>query len=135
MQLSSSDFWKLPWDQLLILSPSHAQLLADAGWSKKEIRDFVHEKACISLAEAGEAGMAPVQPELRQRLAAVNDRSMLVPITEKPEDLVIVVAGSPGVDVSTFVPGIHRKRIGEIDKYKPANWQELIKAASDELMR
>jgi hypothetical protein len=66
--------------------------------------------------------------------ATISDKSILVPMTEKPEDLVIVVAGGPGSDNSTLIPCIVRKLTEEIDKYKPSNWGELLKKADKEHM-
>jgi len=132
-----------PADHLLILGPAHARVIADAGWSKEDIRNFVYEKARISVADADAIGINVMGQEWRKKLGAdsttqfpeatISDRSMLVPITDKPDDLVLVVAGGPGSDNSTFVPCMARKLTGEIDKYRPANWQNLIKIAKEEL--
>jgi len=136
----------MPWDQLLILSPAHAHLLAKSGWSKKKIRDFIHEKARLSVEEAEAAGISVMGAEWKERLGAISDKSTLdpvptigdrntlVPITERPENLVIIVAGGTGSDNSTFIPCGEKRVTGQIDKYKPARWRELLKMAEDEAM-
>jgi len=91
----------VPWEQLLILSPSHARLLADGGLSKQDIRNYVWEKARITMAEV-EAEGRHVGVEMDPR-PIVGDRSVLVPMTERPEELAIIVAGGAGGSVSTFV--------------------------------
>ena len=111
-----------------------ASLIADAGWSKEDIREFVYEKARISMTESEAAGILVKVGEWVERLATITDKSTLVPMTERPEDLVIVVAGGAPSDNSTFIPCIMRKVTGEIDRYKPANWQGLIKKAREELL-
>ena len=120
-----------PWDQVLILSPAHAQALADEGWSKEDVRKYVHEKARISLADV--TGMVSFYADMREKLAGA-DKSTMVSLMGKPDNLVIVVAGGIGTDTSTLSPGIYIKRTGEIDKYKPANWSELINRAKEELL-
>lgn len=123
----------MPWDQLLILGPAHAETLAEAGWSKKRIRDFVYEKARISLADADAAGFFRPRGEWERRLANVTDKNILVPMMgETPEDLTIVVAGGGGAVSSTFVPCMMRRVTGQIDKYKPRNWDALIKRMREE---
>ena len=135
--------YAMSYDELLILSPAHAGVLANAGWSKEKIRDFVYEKARLSVAEAEAIGLTIGWGEWREKLGAdknvmypratISDRSTLVPMIERPDRLVIVVAGGPGGDNSTFVPCIVRKLTGDIDKYKPAHWQDLIKTAREDL--
>ena len=117
----------MPWDQLLILSPAHARLFADSGLSKQDIQKFVYEKARISMAEAEAAGLELSLGEWEQRLASASDKNTLVPMVEKPEDLVIIVAGGTGSGNSTFVPCLGKKVTVGIDKYKPAHWNELLK--------
>ena len=136
--------YAMSYDQLLVLGPAHAHVLANAGWSKTAIKDYVYKKARLSVAQAEEIGLTVGWGEWRERLGAnpsamyasatVSDKSILVPMTEKPDDLVIVVAGGPGSDNSTLIPCIVRKLTEEIDKYKPSNWPELLKKADKELM-
>jgi len=135
--------YAIPFEQLLILGPAHAHVLAHAGWSKEAIRDFVYEKARLSVAEADAIGICVEGIEWREHLGAdsyamfpkatIRDRSILAPMINSPDKLVIVVAGGPGSDNSTFAPCMAGKLSGEIDKYKPANWQELVKKARGEL--
>jgi hypothetical protein len=122
----------VPWDQLLVLSPSHAQSLADAGFSKKDIQNFVFEKARISLAEGKATGLIFRQsPEWGKRVEGIkDDESVMIPKTEKPEDLKIIVAGGPNCVSSTLIPGLCNMVTQGIDKYKPAAWDRLITAAT-----
>lgn len=115
--------YAVPWDQLLILSPAHARLLADGGFSKQDIQTFVYEKARLSVAEAEALGLELSSLEWAQRLAKGDDKNTFVPMIEKPEDLVIVVAGGTGSDNSTLVPCLGKKVSVEIDKYKPEHWK------------
>jgi len=123
----------VPWDQLLVLSPSHARSLADAGLSKQDIQDFVFKKARISLAEGEATGFIFRQsPEWAKRVEGVTDREgTLIPKTEKPEDLKIMVAGGQNCVSSTLIPGLCNMVTVDVDKYKPAAWNRLIEAAAE----
>ena len=72
-------------------------------------------------------------PSLIKQFTITKDRNMPVPVTEKPEDLNIVVAGGTGNGNSTLVAGMRRKVIAEIDKHKPRKWQQLVDTAKKEL--
>lgn len=135
--------YAMSYEQLIVLSPAHAHVLAKAGWSKEKIRSFVYENSRLSVAEAEDMGMTIGWGEWRDRLGAdknvmypkanVTDRSMLVPMIENPDYLTVVVAGGPGGDNSTLIPCIARKLTEEIDQYKPAHWQDLIGTARRQL--
>jgi hypothetical protein len=122
----------VPWDQLLVLSPSHAQALANAGLSKQDIQNFVFEKARISLAEGEATGFIFRQsPEWAKRIEGITDKEgMMIPKTEKPENLKITVAGGPNCVSSTLIPGLCNMVTENIDKYKPAAWNQLLEAAA-----
>ena len=113
--------YSMPWDQLLILNPAHAEILANAGMSKQEVGNFVFKKALISLSDAQAAGISAMTEQ-----KSSPEKSTMAPMMEKPENLVIVVAGGGASQHSTLVPCINKKVTGEIDKYKPAHWQDLI---------
>jgi len=129
---SAISSFAVTYPQLLVLSPTPAHYLAEAGWSKKAIKDFVYEKARIPLAEAEAAGMSAGSEGWRTRLIGA-DKSTLVPISDRPEALQIIVAGSSGSDNSSIIHGTETIITKEVDKYKPANWQQLIKTAKEEL--
>lgn len=128
MQGTSLRRRNVSWDQLLMLSPAPAQFMTDAGWSKEDVRNYVYEKARISLAEA------EASSQLVGGLATGADKSTLVSLTARPEDIVIVVAGGTGGNTATFVPCMDKKVIGEIDRYKPDLWEKLIKMGRSELL-
>jgi hypothetical protein len=122
----------VPWDQLLVLCPGHAQSLADAGFSKQDIQNHVFEKARISLAEGEAAGFVfRHSPEWAKRVEGITDKEgTFIPKTEKPEDLKIVVAGGPNCISSTLIPGQYSMVTNDIDKYRPSGWNQLLEAAA-----
>jgi len=83
------------------LGPEHAQLLADAGWTKEQFREALWQKARIPFS-AWPKG-CPHTELLVQKFGPVTPDT-LIPITLKPEDLHIVVAGGAGKHSHFFPP-------------------------------
>jgi len=123
----------VPWDQLLVLSPSHAQSLAAEGYSKQDIQNYVFEKARISLAEGLDTGFIFRQsPGWAKRIEGVTDNNKtMIPKTERPDNLKIMVAGGPSCVSSTLIPGLCNIVTENIDKYKPSEWNQLLEAATE----
>ena len=77
----------VPGEMLIIMSPEHAKTIADDGWSKENIKDYFHENAIVPV-DLGDRGGRKLDEKW------IQDGN--VPITRKPEDVVLVVAGGPG---------------------------------------
>ena len=102
----------------LVLGPEHAHLFHRAGWSKDDVRQFVHEHAVNSRTRLAEVGKDAISSETRWRLpaghpAAIPDTAAqngqdLVPVLNSPEALLVTVAGAHNAGVSavaeTFGP-------------------------------
>ncbi len=107
-------------DTLLILCPEHAKSIADAGWSKTDLRRFVFARAVIAY-------------DRLQALGRHIDASKLVdidgkpgvPMFARPECLKIVVAGGPGKH-SAYVNSGHTKRLITRKIAFPHNWEMLL---------
>lgn len=81
---------------LLVMTPRQAGELAAEGLTKDDVRSYLHEHARVPL---------EWYPPAARRSGDLDDVAVdgRVAICEKPEDLLIVVAGSPGTH-ATFVP-------------------------------
>jgi hypothetical protein len=121
----------VPWDQIMVLCPSHAQAIAEAGLTKQDIQNYVYEHAQISMAEGEETGFVlRHSPEWAKRVEGVTDKEhTMIPKLEKPENLRIVVAGGPNCASSTLIPGMFEPVTSSIEKHKPAIWKKLLKAS------
>jgi len=82
----------------IILSPSRAVILAEAGMSKQDAQAWLHQRCRISLRSVLEAGALPVGPDGRwmhhpelQHLA--DDPEATVPALESPEQFLLFVTG------------------------------------------
>ena len=90
-------------EPLLILGPEHAQILADQGFSKDDVKRYVYENAGIPLGnfatEQVERRLWRMMPT-RYRGATANVR---VTIAQKYEDVMVMVAGGAGKH-SMYIP-------------------------------
>ena len=86
----------------VVLSPQHASLFHREGWNKAEVKRRLWE---ASKMRAGRSKGSEFERLVTARRAELGDigPDTIVPISEKPEDLSIVVAGGPGSH-SVFVP-------------------------------
>ena len=77
----------VPGEMLVIMSPEHAKTAADDGWSKEDVKKYIHENALVPV-ELGDRGGRKLDSKW------VIDGK--VQITRTPNDVVVVVAGGPG---------------------------------------
>ncbi|SFD96680.1 hypothetical protein [Blastococcus tunisiensis] len=97
----------------LVLGPEHAWLFDRAGWSKADVRQFVHEHATNTRARLVEVGKDAVSRHTRWRLPdghpdAVPDTCAsagqdVVPVLNSPEALLVAVAGARNAGVSAVL--------------------------------
>lgn len=126
------------WYPLLLMSPSVARSIADEGWSKQDIKQYLYDHtkvradyvekharytahADFSFKDLVERGMAPVEYH------ESDDPGRLVRVFVKPQWIGIVVAGAPGrpqtrgyrQNGKQGVPVSRRIRL-------PADWKQLL---------
>lgn len=77
----------VPGEMLVIMSPEHAKTVADDGWSKEDVKKYIHQNALVPV-ELGDKG--------GRKLDSKWVTGGKVQITRKPDDVVVVVAGGPG---------------------------------------
>lgn len=86
-----------PCTLLLILNPQHAALIANAGWTKEDVKRFMFEKVRNPRAKLKGRGMDNVWPPEFDNLDPV-------PVMRSPEECLIVVAGGPGTQSMVSLP-------------------------------
>jgi hypothetical protein len=82
-------------EPLIVLSPEHAKIIASSGFSKKDVKQFLFEKARVPLRLISRGNLerfCKIWPERFLGLAMEDS----VPIPEKAEDFIVVVAGGQG---------------------------------------
>ena len=95
------------WEPLLVLGPSIARVIADDGWSKDDLRRYLHEHVTITARQAETYALqvgatsftldAHVKSGvLPAAYASSADPERPVPVFVQPEKLGILIAGDPG---------------------------------------
>ncbi len=96
---------------LIVLGPEHARVLAGAGWSKDDLRRFVHSHAVHTGAELAAVGKDAVSRHSRWRLPSSHPDAIgpaagseeLVPAVKSPQAVLVMVAGADNAGVSAVV--------------------------------
>jgi len=97
-----------PSGPLLVLGPEHAGTLARDGFGKKEIKQFLFDRARIPLAKFAEGTQRGIF-ERRSRWFQVAGDPEQIGIADHPDDILIVVAGGAGIH-SQFLPTAFSKK-------------------------
>jgi len=82
-------------EPLIVLSPEHAQIIASSGFSKKDVKQFLFEKARVPLRLISKGNLERFRKIWPERFCGL-ERGDSVPIPEKAEDIIVVVAGGQG---------------------------------------
>jgi hypothetical protein len=88
-----------PW---LVLAPEHAHLLAREGLSKLDVKRRLWESSKMAASRLSAKDLGRVQAARRAELGDVGADTLL-PVSVKPEDIGIIVAGGTGTH-SVYVP-------------------------------
>jgi hypothetical protein len=82
-------------EPVLIIGPQHARLMANGGYSKREVKQFLWEHARIRFGDIPPGNLASFS-ERNMKLFADVGPDARVPIAGDPRDIVIVVMGGTG---------------------------------------
>ena len=82
-------------EPLVILGPEHAQTIATSGWSKADLKRALWEKARVPVRAFSGENLARFVVIDRPRFTGLSADAALPPF-ERPEDLMVIVAGGPG---------------------------------------
>jgi len=110
----------IPRDTLLVLGPEHAQSIAAAGWSKKDVQQFVFDHASIPYETLKSLGRQIDETKLIN-----TPGGRRVPLFANPGCLKIVVAGGPGKH-SAYINSGHTKRVITRKIAFPRDWEGLV---------
>ena len=90
-------------DLVLVMCPEHAKVVADAGFTPADVRQYLYERARIPYRDWKLGGMYGMLDQPRHLDAADDDYP--VAILETPDDIHLVVGGGPGRH-SAWIPTI-----------------------------
>lgn len=93
-------------EYFLVLAGEHMQVMAKAGWSKEDIRQFCFQHTQNSVAELKRIQVLPgaIQPA---------DETTMRSLVPAPEDFIVVAAGGRGGAFSAYIPGWGSKRTSQ----------------------
>lgn len=84
-------------ETVLMVNPEHARLLASAGWSRRDVREFLFDAARNPREDLRGRGLAPIWP-------AWFDAAERVPVFPDPASLLVAVVGGAGPASQVAVP-------------------------------
>ncbi len=117
---------------ILLLSSIAAFQLASLGWSKEKIKEFLWENSKIPLSRLKRTGMIHYIEE-----RGIDPQSLPDPwpITRKPRNLMIVVAGGRHPTQAYWMQGAQGPKTVSVRIRLPDHWEQLIQEADAELDR
>jgi len=97
---------------LIIMCPEHAQIIAEGGFSKNDVKEFLYEHSRVRLSEFPPETLNGMVRHRRPKRYLSDDLESSVPLADSPQDISIVVAGgagphsvvSPSFGEATMVP-------------------------------
>ncbi len=81
----------IPYYPVILLSPAHAEIFHRDGWTKNDIREYLHLHCCIS-AEKYRRSKSLAWGQDRKWITTADSNAM-IPLFEQPERIDVVVTG------------------------------------------
>ena len=86
----------------MVVPKQHRQIFAAAAWSKRQIREYVFEKARVKRREWRDVGKAAV--------AGRKDEEAAYRALRSPDDLLVIAAGGPAGGFGAIAPPGYGKK-------------------------
>jgi hypothetical protein len=86
----------------IVVPGQHRQIFAAAGWSKRDLRECVHERARVSRREWHAVGKGAVAPR--------KDEDAVYTALRSPDDLLVIAAGGPAGGFGAVLPPWYGKK-------------------------
>jgi hypothetical protein len=109
----------------IMLNVQHAQALAEDGWTKKEITEFIYQYARKPAYRTQEYWGQWGPARIRQPLDAMDS----VAILRSPDQIRLLVAGGPGALFTELITGGTMWKTKKVEL--PANWDKLVAKYKD----
>ena len=85
-----------PGNYALVIARQQREAIAAAGWSKKDVREYVFESARVKRSEWRAVGKSAIAPR--------RDEEQVYAALRSPDDLLVVAAGGPAGGFGVVVP-------------------------------
>jgi hypothetical protein len=80
-------------EAIMVICPEHAKIIAGDGFSKTDVKKFVWERAAYRMKDLPDETF---HQRVKRRSDLKLTRDSVIPVTDKPEDILVVVAGGDG---------------------------------------
>lgn len=110
----------IPRDSVLVLCPEHAESIAKAGWTKKDVQKFLFENSKMPYEK-----LKLLRRQVEPSQISSSPEGQMVPMFLSPEKIKIIVAGGSGKH-SAYMNTGHSKRIITKKIILPKNWNQLL---------
>jgi len=80
-------------EAIMVICPEHAKIIAGDGYSKAEVKNFVWERAAYRMKDLPDETF---NQRVKRRPDLALTRDSVIPVTDKPDDILVVVAGGDG---------------------------------------
>jgi hypothetical protein len=80
-------------EAIMVICPEHAKIIADDGFSKKDVQKFIWERAAYRMKDLPEETFFQ---RVKRRSDLKLTRDSVIPVTDRPEDILVIVAGGDG---------------------------------------
>jgi hypothetical protein len=80
----------------IVVAKQHRQIFAEAGWSKRDLRECLHERSRVTRREWRTVGKSAV--------ASRKDEDAVYTALRSPDDLLVVAAGGPAGGFGAILP-------------------------------
>ncbi|HZA54290.1 MAG TPA: hypothetical protein VE616_08580, partial [Candidatus Udaeobacter sp.] len=80
-------------EAIMVVCPEHARIIAGDGFSKQDVKKFVWKRAAYRMKALPEETF---NQRVKRRPDLKLTRESAIPVTDKPEDILVVVAGGDG---------------------------------------
>ena len=115
---------------ILLLSSIAARQLAALGWTKEKIKEFLWENSRIPVSRLRRSGMLYYLEERGFDTRALPDPW---PITRRPRNFMIVIAGGRHPTQAYWMQGAHGPKTASAPIRVPVKWEELLREAEADL--
>jgi hypothetical protein len=116
--------YDMDWEYVLVLCSTHARCIADAGWTKEDIREFLYANAVMPWGKYKQQypGIQAVQPSW---IGLTTDDSTSIHLVESPKNFLVIVAGGE-CPYSQVIRVCFKSATKEIKL--PKNWAGLMQS-------
>jgi hypothetical protein len=80
-------------EAIMVICPEHAKIIAGDGFSKMDVKKFVWQRAAYRMKDLPEETF---YQRVKRRSDLKLTRDSVIPVTDQPEDILVVVAGGDG---------------------------------------